>query len=87
MSESKESDENKEIKEPQEEIKFKSIVDKDNLLELKGFLNKMKVVLEKKLEDKLDELTQLKQDLPHLIHLKRMSKLQQERDNDSTRNI
>jgi hypothetical protein len=80
MSESKEE-------EKKEEVKFKNIVDENNLIELKGFLSKMKIVLEKKLEDKLDELTQLKQDLPHLIHLKRMSKLQQEKDNDSTRNI
>jgi hypothetical protein len=81
MSESKETNESK------EELKFKKIIDENNLIELKGFLNKMKIVLENKLEDKIDELTQLKQDLPHLIHLKRMSKLQQEKDNDSTRNI
>ena len=83
MSESKEEDQQKES----EEIKFKNVINENNLIELKGFLSKMKIVLEKKLEDKLDELTQLKQDLPHLIHLKRMSKLQQEKDNDSTRNI
>ena len=84
MSESNETSESKEQK---EELKFKKVIDENNLIELKGFLNKMKIVLENKLEDKIDELTQLKQDLPHLIHLKRMSKLQQEKDNDSTRNI
>lgn len=73
--------ENKEKTE--DENKFKSIVNEKNLNEMKDLLTKMKMILEKKLEDKLQEVIEVKQELPHLIHLKRINKLQKGSKDDS----
>jgi hypothetical protein len=55
------------------------MIDSDNLIEMKGMLSKLKIVLENKVDSKLEEIIQLKQDLPHLIHLKRMMKIEKDK--------
>ena len=57
---------------------FQDALNKQELINVKSNLVKIKTVLEKKLEDKLNELIQLKQDLPHLVHLERLSKIEKE---------
>jgi hypothetical protein len=76
------SEENKEENKNQNDNKFKSIIDNDNLVEIKGVLSKLKILLENKADNKLQEIIQLKQNLPHLIHLKRMMKMEQEKNNE-----
>ena len=60
---------------------FKDVINKKQLIETKTNLEKLKIVLEKKLEDQFEELVNLQRDLPHLVHLERMSKISRERDN------
>ena len=60
---------------------FKDVINKKQLIETKTNLEKLKIVLEKKLEDQFQELVNLQRDLPHLVHLERMSKISRERDN------
>jgi hypothetical protein len=57
---------------------FKDVINKEEMINVKSNLIKLKMILEKKIEDKLDELIQLKQELPHLIHLERISKIEKE---------
>lgn len=57
---------------------FQDALNKKELINVKSNLIKIKTVLEKKLEDKLNDLIQLKQDLPHLVHLERISKIEKE---------
>jgi hypothetical protein len=73
------SEENKKEDKNQNNNEFKSIIDSDNLIEMKGMLSKLKIVLENKIDSKLEEIIQLKQDLPHLIHLKRMMKIEKDK--------
>lgn len=74
------SEENK--KENVEENEFKNIIDNNNLNEMKGLLSKIKIVLENKIDNKMQELIQLKQDLPNLIHIKRMMKMEENKKNE-----
>lgn len=60
---------------------FKDVINKKQLIETKTNLEKLKIVLEKQLEDQFEELVNLQRDLPHLVHLERMSKISRERDN------
>jgi hypothetical protein len=73
------SEENKKEDKNQSDNQFKSMIDSDNLIEMKGMLSKLKIVLENKVDSKLEEIIQLKQDLPHLIHLKRMMKIEKDK--------
>jgi hypothetical protein len=57
---------------------FKDVINKEEMINVKSNLIKLKMILEKKIEDKLDELVQLKQELPHLMHLERISKIEKE---------
>jgi hypothetical protein len=57
---------------------FKDAINKEDIINVKSNLIKLKMILEKKIEDKLDELIQLKQELPHLVHLERLSKIEKE---------
>jgi hypothetical protein len=57
---------------------FKNFVDKEEVMNIKTNLLKIRLVLEKKIEDKLEELIQLKEDLPHLIHSERLTKMEKE---------
>jgi hypothetical protein len=60
---------------------FKDVINKKQLIETKTNLEKLRIVLEKKLEDQFEELVNLQRDLPHLVHLERISKISKERDN------
>lgn len=60
---------------------FEDLINKKEVLEAKNNLLKLKIVLEKKIEEKTSELIQLKQELPHIIHLRRMSKIEKEKNN------
>ena len=60
---------------------FKDVINKKQLIETKTNLEKLKIVLEKQLEDQFEELVNLQRDLPHLVHLERISKISRERDN------
>lgn len=60
---------------------YKDIINKKQLIETKTNLEKIRIVLEKKIEDETQKLIELQRDLPHLVHLERMSKLNKERDN------
>jgi hypothetical protein len=62
----------------EQENSFQDDLQKQELINVKTNLMKLKIVLEKKMEDKVNELIQLKQELPHLVHLERMSKLEKE---------
>ena len=62
----------------EQENSFQDALQKQELIKVKTNLMKLKIVLEKKMEDKVNELIQLKQELPHLVHLERMSKLEKE---------
>ena len=62
----------------EQENSFQDALQKKELINVKTNLMKLKIVLEKKMEDKVNELIQLKQELPHLVHLERMSKLEKE---------
>jgi hypothetical protein len=62
----------------EQENSFQDALQKQELINVKTNLMKLKIVLEKKMEDKVNELIQLKQELPHLVHLERMSKLEKE---------
>ena len=62
----------------QEENSFQDALKKKELINVKSNLMKLKMVLEKKMEDKVNELIQLKQELPHLVHLERLSKIEKE---------
>ena len=60
---------------------FQDIINKKQLIETKTNLEKLKIILQKKLEDQFDQLVDLQRDLPHLVHLERISKISRERDN------
>ena len=60
---------------------YKDIVNKKELIETKTNLQKIKIILERKIEDEMQKLIELQRDLPHLVHLERMSKINKEREN------
>lgn len=62
----------------EQENSFQDALQKQELINVKTNLMKLKIILEKKMEDKVNELIQLKQELPHLVHLERMSKIEKE---------
>jgi hypothetical protein len=85
MEENKQQNTDEESK--KENPKFVKAIDDDNLKEVKTMLTKIKIILEKKLDDKIEEIIELKQNLPHLIHLKRMNQKIKDKNNDSSRSI
>jgi hypothetical protein len=58
---------------------FEDLINKKDILEVKNNLLKLKTVLEQKIEDKTNELIQLQQELPHMIHLHRLSKMEKDK--------
>jgi len=59
---------------------YKDVINKEELINTKSTLIKLKMVLEKKLEEQLEELIDLKEELPYLIHKHRISNLEKERE-------
>ena len=59
---------------------YKEILNTKELVDTKNNLQKLRIILEKDLEDQLEQLISLKEDLPHLLHLERLRKMQREKD-------
>jgi hypothetical protein len=59
---------------------YKEIINTKELIETKSNLQKLKIILEKDLNDELQRLVSLKEDLPHLLHIERMKKIQREKN-------
>lgn len=59
---------------------FKDVINKEELINTKSTLIKLKMILEKKLEEQIEELVDLKEELPYLIHRQRISDLEKEKE-------
>lgn len=64
---------------------FKDVLNKKELIETKLNLIKLKTVLEQKIEEKMQELIQLKEEIPHLIHLERLSEIEKRKREENER--